>query len=690
MERTKAYHIQAIDLLRQLKEVSSSRDLDTSWSKMSSQEKEQLASVLFEEGKQLILQGQDFAFGVFDLVRRINPQNAAMYFKQGVFLFDYGVHKSGEKYLLQAQKQMSESVRLDPKNIDAWILFGDLLVHLGLINHQVNYFHEANEKYVKANELSQQDPKSTKKYMWDWALCSYHLGRHSGEAVDIKNAIDRFEKAAKLGSIQENFWRDFGNAYVEMGLLISDTRFLEKALRCFQKSIELKPSYTSGWLSSAYAFQKLYQITWKEDYMSQAHAAYAKAADLDGEQKELWLSWGQLFLLSGKTNDDVKHLQMSIVKFKKALEINPQYIKAQAFLSEAYLELGDLTANLEYLKKGEKALEQVLSIHPNHPEYIMGDAYCSYMFGQYFDDSSYYLMALEKYQRALSLTPNSYRAYYGLGLTEFALGGVHNDEENYMLANQYFQKAANCCKSDPELWNQWGMVHLRLTELLNDPENIRLAVEKFERAITLYGQQTTPALLLFNYACSLDLLGSYSDDPQDYEKSIQVFKKLIKEYPSYECIYYNLALVQAHLGDLLSEVDPYSQALENFYLATQDDGEDGFIWNAWGLTLMQYALLIQDPLKIEFFNMLLNEAEKKLRQAMALGTEESLYNMACLYSLKNSPKEALHYLQVSRDKGVLPETDCLMFDPFLESVRRFEPFHEFIQSKPLKERFEDN
>ncbi|MCH9633111.1 MAG: Photosystem I assembly protein Ycf3 [Chlamydiae bacterium] len=690
MKESKTTQILALDLLRQLKESKPISSISSCWDSFNTQEKENLASQVLEEAKKLIIGGQDFAFNAFDLVRRIAPQSATMHFKLGVFLFDYGVHKSNEKYLQLALKYVEQALKLENQGIDAWAICGDILVHLGLMNSDSCHFHSADEKYQKAYDLSQNNPKYLKKFMWDWALCSYYLGKHSGEAVDIKRSIDLFDQAAKIDLDRENFWRDFGNAYVAMGLLISDERFLQKALGCYQKALQIKPTYYKGWLSTANTFHKLYQLTNKEDFLSQAHTAYSKAADLERENLELWVNWGQLFLQSGVAKEDVKHLQMAIMKFDKSLEMDSKSFVALAGLSEAYATLGNINANLEHLKLSEQKIEEAQSLQNNSSSIFYCKGYCYHMHGQYFDDSSYYLMAIENYKRALEIEPNHFHSLFGLGITELALGNLHQDEEHYLSAHKYFRKASNGGENFADLWNQWGMVHLRLAQLLDESENIRQAVEKFERSLSFYKGLKPPALLLFNYGCALDFLGNYTDDPSDYQKSAEILELLIKNYSGYECVHYNLALVYQHLAEMDSDVDYYCRALENFHLAAQDDPEDGLIWLRWATTLMQYAQLINEDLKQDFYEALLEDSEKKLRQAMALGEEESYFQMGCLHSMKKNPMEALHFLQMAQSKNSLPDVEELMYEPALEALRSYEPFHDFVQSSPVKERFDDN
>ena len=656
---------------------------------MSSQERELLAEVFFQEGRGLILQGENYAFNVFDIARRISPKCARLQFQQGLFLFDYAIHKGKEKYLLLAQKHVQEAIDIEPNYFDAWYILGDILVHLGLVYRGANYFLQAHEKYKRACTLCTERPALLKKFLWDWALCWYFLGKHSGEAIDIKKAIEKFQKASELGCNEAAFWRDFGNAWAEMGLLIEDARFLQKALTYFQKAIQINPKYFEGWLSLAHTFQYLYQQLGNEQFLAQAHSAYAKASDFKRDRIELWISWGSLFLTSGRLKGEIKHLQMSTMKFAKALKLNPEHAEAMSRWGEALIILGNHTGRLDHLKQAEKKILRALELMPESANIWYRYGFCLYAQGQYFVDSDYYLMALEKFNRALTINENHFFALNGIGLAQYALGDIHQDITLLRKANDYFQQASELKKDYPELWNNWGMIFMSLVDLTDEQEDIEEAVEKFEEAIGLYETSQPSTQLLYNYGCALDLLGSFSDDPSHYEKSIKVLQWVLKIDSDYTAVHYNLALVYSHLAEISADVDDYGRAIEQFHLAVQDDSEDETIWCAWAMTLINLAQLINEPMKQELYNKLMEEAEKKLRQAIALGNLEGFYNLCCYHSLMGNMEEAMYYLHLAQSKETLPDIEQLLYDDRIESLRRYPDFQEFLHTTAFKGKFEE-
>ena len=237
----------------------------------------------------------------FDLAKRIAPLSAKLLFHQAVFWFDYSLQHGKIKYLEIAEKHISQAINVESSFFEAWYIWGDILTHIGLAKHDPKYFFEADKKYGKAYRLCGDDPYALSKFQWDWALTWYFLGKHSGEAVDIKVSLEKFDKAARVGCQEPSFWRDYGNAWVEMGILIQDSRFLQRALIFYNKSVHQDSSYFDGWFVLAQTFHHIYKATNEESHLAQSHEAYAKAVECKHSSHCLtWQNWGQLFLLSGK------------------------------------------------------------------------------------------------------------------------------------------------------------------------------------------------------------------------------------------------------------------------------------------------------------------------------------------------------------------------------------------------------
>lgn len=691
MVHANSHQILALDLLTQLRDQKDLSEITPFWTQMNSKEREEFAAVLFHESKNLAEKKEPYPFQALELTKRIAPLSAKIQFLLAHFFFRYAVRHKSDQHLLYAEKQIQHAIEIKSHFFDAWYIWGDILVHLGLVYHEPAYFFKAHEKYAKANLLAKDQPKQLKKFMWDWALCWTHLARNSNEPQDYKKALQKFQKTEELGCIEPDFYVDYANAWSLLGACTKDPRFLNKALPLFEKAIELKESCFSAWLGLAHTYQSLYHHHQKSDLLAQAHTSYGKAAELKSEHFDLWMQWGNLFLESGRVHKEVKHLQMSAMKFAKALKIKPEDSEALSQWAEALTLLGAYTARLDHLKEAQVKLQAALEISRECPNVWTRLGNCLSALGQYFDDAEYYQSALEKYQQALKLDKQHFFALKGLANAQFYLGDVHRDKLLLKEAANYFEHGFNTQKYPAEMANQWGMTLMRLAELLDHQGIVEQAIDKFEKGIKALNKEKELATsLYFNYACALDYLATYTEDASLYEKAAILLEKVIQMDADYTPAYYNLALVYAHLAELVEEIDFYNQSNDAFYKAIQEDPEDEVIWNAWGVMLTQYAKLIYDPLKIDLYEQLIQDAEKKLRQSLQLGCLDALYNLACLRCLTGDLEEAMQYLMLSHQKEVLPSIEHLMYDDALESLRQTALFQDFVQNQLQRNDLLDN
>jgi tetratricopeptide (TPR) repeat protein len=78
-----------------------------------------------------------------------------------------------------------------------------------------------------------------------------------------------------------------------------------------------------------------------------------------------------------------------------------------------------------------------------------------------------------------------------------------------------------------------------------------------------------------------------------------------------------------------------------------------------------------DPLER---SVLLKEMRSYAQQAGKVVPGEGAYNLACSYALENDVGECLRWLDVSRERGRLPDAEHLQKDPDLSNVRDHEAF----------------
>lgn len=681
MDKLVRYKQVAQDLIDKL--ILGSSDDVSPWSEMKIKEREDLAQAFFALSCKKIVNGELKAIEVFELAKRIAPLSASLEYRYAVFWFDYALHSSNAKYLLLSLKHIKHAVDIDPEFFDAWYTWSDVLVHLGLAYHEAHYFHEADEKFQKALTLIIDHEQQLAKFYWDWALCSYFLSKHSGEAVDVRTALQKFQKGLEAGIRDPVFFRDFANAWVEMCILIKDVRFLHKAIELYQQAVSIDENYFDGWLSFAQAFHYLYEITGNDKFLAQAHETYAKAADFHNPNLSLWLGWGNLFLLSGKRKKEPKHLQMSVMKFSKALNMSPQHPEAMSLWGEALILIGSFSNRLDLLRQGEKKLLEAIEKVPDNPDIWQRYAYALYAQGQYFEDADYFSQSIEKYQYALSLKAKHLPSLYGIALAHFALGNIKSDTKLFDMSDDYFEKAVQVDDQKAELFNDWGLLLMRYGEMTDSEYYIDSACLKFKTACDI--QKSAPETeYLYNYGCCLDFLGCFSGDIQHHEEAAQVLSHVLYLNSEYKQVRYNLALVFSHLGELTEDIDYFTKAIAQFKLVVEDDQEDEMAWNEWGVTLIHLAHILYEPAKPAVFLKVVEDAEYKLKQAVALGSVKALYDLACLFSLAEQYGDSLYYLRQAEAKEALPSLQELMEDDLLDGLRATEEFQRFLTELSLK------
>lgn len=688
MDKLSHYKVVAQDLIEQLISGSSDMTIDPIWASMKVKDREVFAQTFFNLSKNKILQGELKAVEVFEIAKRIAPLSASLEYQQAVFWFDYAIQSNHEKYLLLAVKHIKHAIDIDPNFFDAWYAWGDILVHLGLAYHEAHYFQEADEKFQQALPLLTNPDKYLAKFYWDWGLCWYFLAKHSGEAIDIRVALQKFNESYEQGLNQGVFFRDYGNCWVEMGILIKDDRCIHKAIEFYKKSVEIEDQYFDGWLSLAQAYHHLFEMNRKDAYLAQAHEIYTKASEFQNVNLDLWLCWGRLFLSSGKQKKESKHLQMSAMKFAKALSMSPSNPEAISLWGESLVLIGAYTFRLDLLRQGEKKLLEAIEMLPDSPDIWNRYAYCLYSQGQYFEDVDYFSQALEKYQYAISLDPNHYASIYGLALTYFALANLKMDSTLFEQAEEYFIKAIKLNDKRSEVYNDWGLLLMRLAEITDEESYAENATLQFEKAVDLQKDQPETEYL-YNYGCALDFLGCFKEEAHYHEKAARVLSHVLYVDPEYKQVRYNLALVFSHLGEITEDIDYFTKAIAQFKLVVEEDSEDEMTWNEWGQTLLYLAQILYDPSRGGVFHKVLEEAEKKLKKAASLGSLRAFYNLACLFSLAGQFEESLYYLRQAEAKDALPPLDELLEDSLLESVRKTEAFQKFFQELTLKHRPRD-
>src|SRR5207302_9899873 len=97
-------------------------------------------------------------------------------------------------------------------------------------------------------------------------------------------------------------------------------------------------------------------------------------------------------------------------------------------------------------------------------------------------------------------------------------------------------------------YNDWGLVLVTIAEQLREKKFLLEAEEKFERAILLH--DTVEPEWLYNYGCTLDFLGDFTDEESYYERAVQALSAALQLDPDFTSARCHLACALANLGEM--------------------------------------------------------------------------------------------------------------------------------------------
>lgn len=679
------------------KEVTSTRDFSQLsefrspevWSVMERGDRELLALALVSQGEMQLIESNNAVTETFALAGKIAPDSLSVWLRQGRV---FATQRNNIRCLVLACKALEKAVRIDPECFSGWFSWATVLLRVGIFHNDPQSFQEAEQKFQEihnrfADKKGEQSPGC--EFYWKWGLSWFYYGKHSGEAMDFRAAIAKFQCAAEKGLNKSVFWNDYGNALVDLGCLIGRQELLYDASQLYHKSVEECETYFPAWLNLACCYQELFNVSGAEDFFRLADDSFRSASEIERSDVSLWIKWGMLYVASGRLGRDSRRIGLGIEKYEKADQCEPNHALALERWAEALTLKGSMVDNLDLLKKAEQKVLNALAISPDSSNGWQVYGFCLIELGHYFSDEEYFFSAIDKFQYGASRHPNDYRFYYGMALGYNCLGEMHGDPYILDKALESFSHTITLHEMlEPQFWNDWGIALMRMTEVTGSQNHLIAALEKFEHAIAMQGGDLDTTVLdtqlLYNYGCALDFLGDFTDDIEHYQSSIKVLSQVVILDPDYEHARYNLGLAWSHFAELTSDIDGFEAACDQFHKAVIADREDEMAWNDWGLALLNLSRLVSDPANEVKSLELQGEAEAKLLHAVGLGSLPAFYNLVCLYSLDRNCNAAMHYLERAQSSGALPPIEDVMHDEWLESLRETEAFRTFILqfSKP--------
>lgn len=639
------------------------------------------AETLLLQGQNALLQG-DLTKGMdfFERASQLDPSNAHLHYAQGLSLYNYGREAGREKILLLAGKKFKQATALVDDYLPAWQAWGSALCTLGQAQQETHYFQEAKARLSKALSLGDDPQKLADADLFDlhrdYATACFALGKQSGEAIDLQEAIDSFEKASRYSAdVCPLFWHDFGSCYLELASKVNQARFCMQAVHCFKQALSLAPSSALNWQKLAEGFSHLHQLSHDEDHLTQAEEHLLTAHTIEPNTIGILIDLGNLLLTSLLKQPDSKKLQQCLDSCKKALKIDPSSPEAKALYVQGLAMLGETTEQVECLQEALQKAGELTEENPDDPLLWFAHGICLKQLAIYFRDVDYCYQAIEKFQEGLSIDRTCQNHWHQIGECYSLLAEWEEDEELLELALHFFQKAT-AQRFDTYCWIQYAITLFRLGEMTDKEEYVEQALQEFEQVLQL---QKNAIYLhpdwLYHYACALDVAGDFHEEESCYVRAIEIFSHILLIDPQFYQVHHRLGQALAHLGDLVGEEKHFHRAIHHFRLSLKQEEDNDHVLIDWALSLIHLSQFLHDPAEIQ---QMLQDAEHKLLTAIKLGNRQSYYYLSGLYSLGKSYDLAMHCLENARNYRALPPLEEILQDEWLDNLRTTGNFREFL------------
>ncbi len=615
--------------------------------------------------------------------------SATFWYEKALLLYEKGIKNQQISFLRLANKSFKQAVLLDPTFVEAFFFWGSLLVDLAEKTGEAHYINSAYEKYLRAKDLAHDVSAAFLAALYaDLGSVETLLAEKSGEAIDIRSAIHSFRLSLRYqNNPSAPFWNAFGKAYYQMGLFIQDNRYYLQAIGHLEKAVQLQPHFYPAWLTMAFAYKELYINTASEEYAKKASACYQKSCAYDDLNEEVWLEWAHILHESGKASLDPKKIRLAIEKCVKAHSLTPNDPRIIAQWVESLSLLGTLSSRHDLLLEAEHKILKATTRFPEVADLWYAYAICLGSQAEYYEDPAFYDFAIEKIQEGLSIDSSIAELWHILAVYHNKLGVHFSDQKLLQLADKFFVKTLDLKPSCPVILFDRAHNQYALAELLESASYAKTACEQLEELF----QTQKKALLhhpewLFYYGSCLYLLGDISANEGFLMRSIEVLWQVLLIEPEYPEIHQKIANCFSGLADFSYSSSLYEKAFYYFQMAASQDPENQDVWLEWGLSLIHSAHQSYTAEKTE---KLYTEAEKKIRKAGELGCEHAYYHLACLHSLRNEFSQAMHLLEMAKDRDCLPPTVEIMSDDWLEGLRKTSGFSQFLSKLIQKEQMQD-
>ena len=492
----------------------------------------------------------------------------------------------------------------------------------------LDQFKEVKERNISlTKELDKEKDKNKRQALLLEREANNHfnIGVKYHLAGEYLEASKEYEAATELNPKDSEAYNNWGLALCNLAQKKSGIEaevLYNESFEKYRQAIRIKRDYHEAYYNWGVALSDLAQSKSgieAEGLYNESFEKYRQAIRIKRDCHEAYNNWGNALsrLAQSKSGIEAEALyNESFEKYRQAIRIKPDY-------HEAYNNWGLVLYNLAQTKSGDAA-------------------------------ENLYKEACAKYEKATQYKPNNYEAYNNWGLVLYNLAQTKSGDAAENLYNEAFAKyeKATLYKPDfPGAYNNWGNALSRLAQSKSGIEAEALYNESFKKYRQAIRIKPDYHDAYYNWGNDLHRLVQIKSGVEAevlYNESFEKYRQAIRIKPDDYEVYYNWGVALSCLAQSKSGIEAealYNESFEKYRQAIRIKPDYHKAYYNWGVALSRLA---QSKSGIEAEN-LYDEAAEKYQQAINNGGY--VYNLACLYAIRNKKEEALKYLERSLERG---------------------------------------
>lgn len=274
------------------------------------------------------------SFEKFQKAHECEPDNPLILSKWAEAEMVYGIYNERIDFFRRAENRIISSLKLQDNNPEGWYIYGTCLNEIGRYFSDVNYYHQAIEKYQYGLYLAPNDPLMSQGISQSY----YSIGEMKGDTGLIELSVTYSEKAVEdSNGIVPQFLNDLGVSLMKMAEITGDKSYLEAAVEKLEQAL--------------------------------ANANEDNPDSLDPE----WLyNYGCALDFLGDFYEDASYYERAIQALLKFLHLNSEYIHVHYNLASAYSHLGELVGDVDCFHKAIEHYQSFLA-EDNEDEMVWND-----------------------------------------------------------------------------------------------------------------------------------------------------------------------------------------------------------------------------------------------------------------------------------------------------------------------------